>query len=305
MQQPHSYSGFGIHILSDLALPELLEKEAGSHDLTIQIASIPDTIFPVPPKSSPKAEFTPDEYHLFMPGVAKYRVRSGKHIDIEPIDREDMASVRLFLLSMAIPAALKQQGRILVHASAVVVNGKLDFFIGQSKAGKSSLAAALQQRGYRVFSDDVCVLHLPDPHGEVLAYASYPMMKLWEETVDQLGDERYQKEHRIRPQLRKFGQFFHRDFDTGAYPVGQVFVLDPHDRDEGPVYSHKILTGLEAFEKIGRHTYRGQFVQSAQQRSMHLDLMSRLVRQARIVEVHRQKNNSTIDGLAEYMVLLL
>jgi hypothetical protein len=305
MQQPHSYSGFGIRIQSDLALPELLEQDSDSPDLTIQLSHIPDAFFPSPPQTVPFAEFTPDEYRLLLPGVAKYRVQHGRMIEIEPINPEDMASLRLFLLSMVIPAALKQQGRILIHASAVLVNGRLDFFIGQSKAGKSSLAAALKQRGYRVFSDDVCVLHLPDPRGEVLAYASYPMMKLWEETVDELGDAGYRKEHRIRPQVSKFGQFFHGEFETGAYPVGKVFVLDPHEREDGAIYSHNVLGGLDAFEKISRHTYRGQFVQSGEQRTIHLDLMSRLVRQARIVEIHRQKNKSTIDGLADYMVPLL
>jgi hypothetical protein len=305
MQQLYSYAGFGIHIHSAIALPELLEQHTDSPDLTIRLSSIPDSCIPGPLLDAPVAAFTPEEYLLFLPGVAKYRVQQGKTIDVEPLDAEDIASLRLFLLSMVIPAALKQQGRILIHTSAVLVNGKLHFFIGQSKAGKSSIAAALKQRGYRVFSDDVCVLHLPDPQGEVLAFASYPMMKLWEETVDLLGDTQYRKEHRIRPHLGKFGQFFHGEFDTEAYPVSQVFVLHPHEEEAGDVYSHRVLGGLEAFEKISRHTYRGHFVQSDEQKKVHLDLMSRLVRQARIIEVHRQKNKSTIDGLADYMVRLL
>lgn len=304
MQQLYSYAGFGIHIHSAVALPELLEHHTARPDLTIELSSIPDICFPGPLQDAPLAAFTPEEYLLYLPGIAKYRAQQGKTIHIEPLNPEDPASLRLFLLSMVIPAALKQQGRILIHTSAVLVNGKLHFFIGQSKAGKSSLAAALKQRGYQVFSDDVCVLHLPDPRGEVFAFASYPMMKLWEETVDLLGDEQYRKEHRIRPHLSKFGQFFHGEFDTEAYPVGQVFVLHPHEGDEGEVYSHRLLGGLEAFEKISRHTYRGHFVQSGEQKTVHLDLMSRLVGQARIVEVYRQKNKSTIDGLADYMVRL-
>jgi hypothetical protein len=305
MKQPYSYTGFGIRIHAEIALPELLEQDTDSPDLIIQLSPIPDTLFPENTGSSPAASFTQEEYLLFLPGVSKYRVRHGRFIDVDPINPDDMSSVRLFLLSMVIPAALKQQGRILVHASAVLVNGTLDLFVGQSKAGKSSLAAALKKRGYQVFSDDVCVLHLPEAGGEVMAYASYPMMKLWEETVDLLDNEAYRKEHRIRPHLRKFGQFFHNDFDTNAYPVQQIFILSPHSGEEGPVYSQQTLGGLEAFEKISRHTYRGQFVQTGEQRATHLNLMSRLVRQARITEIYRQKNKSTIDGLAEYMVPIL
>jgi hypothetical protein len=87
--------------------------------------------------------------------------------------------------------------------------------------------------------------------------------------------------------------------------VQQIFILSPHSGEEGPVYSQQTLGGLEAFEKISRHTYRGQFVQTGEQRATHLNLMSRLVRQARITEIYRQKNKSTIDGLAEYMVPIL
>jgi hypothetical protein len=297
------YSGFGVHILSEFELPELFEHEFPQPDVTIRLSHIADTEFPGTGSAEPFSSFTEKEYLLSLPGVARYRVRNGTEIEISPLSSSDPASIRLFLLSMVLPAALNQQQKILIHASAVIVNGKANFFIGHSRAGKSSLVASLKSRGYRVFSDDVCVLEKRRSDGQVQAYASYPMMKLWEETVDMLADPEYRKHHRIRPQLTKFGQFFHEDFDTQPYLVGRIYIINPHE-DEGDIYRHKPLGGLEAFEKLSKHTYRSQFVKSESHRIIHLGIMSQLVRQSPITDVYRHKTKSTIQDFSEYMVQL-
>jgi len=51
-------------------------------------------------------------------------------------------------------AASRQPELAELHASSVLVDGKLILFVGPSLSGKSSLALQLAARGYRIFSDD-------------------------------------------------------------------------------------------------------------------------------------------------------
>lgn len=308
MNTPFSYIAFGIRIQSEIELPELLPMVMdGAPDLDIRLGTIPEDFLPPATSHYPVSEYADGSYKLLLPGIARYLVREGREVIIDPLDTGDAGSLRLFLLSMVLPAALHHRGKVLIHASAIQVDGQLKLFLGQSRAGKSSTVAALKARGYRVFTDDVCVLEEYPGEARIYAHAAYPMMKLWEETVDMLGDAGFAKTHKVRPQLQKFGQFFHADFDPGAYPVESIYILQPLE-GELPVpeslYGHQSLKGLEAFEKISQHTYRSQFIRTEAQRIRHLGLISRLVQQARVTEVYRSKSKSTISGFADYMVQL-
>ena len=78
-----------------------------------------------------------------------------------------------------------------LHASAVEQDGAVTAFLGDSGAGKSTMAACLQARGRRIVSDDICLLEDEQEKEEdglrVVPVAGW--VKLWRKSLDHLGEQ--------------------------------------------------------------------------------------------------------------------
>jgi hypothetical protein len=299
MNKKFKYTGFGLKILSDMEFPELMPANFETEDITIAIGKIDDVDIPgktAPQKISPSLR---NKFYLDVPEVAKYLTSNGKSILVEPYVTSTEGTIRLFLLSNAMAALLMQRNQILLHSSAIVDQNELILFMGESGAGKSSIAAELSKRGYRIFSDDICVL-LPIVKDDksVHAISSYPMMKLWDDTINALDDDQFEKTHKLRPKADKYGHYFHASFDTNAYPIKKIFILNP--TNEVSEYTHRKITGLEAFELVGKNTYRSHFIMENDLQKLHMEIISGLILRAEIIILYRPAENSTIDTFTDY-----
>jgi len=98
--------------------------------------------------------------------------------------------VRVFSTCAAI-AGLRN-GAIALHASAVESGGSGIALAGQSGFGKSTLVAALVQRGFALYADDLCLIR-PAVQGLPLVGAGLREIRLWDDAAQALGwngDER-------------------------------------------------------------------------------------------------------------------
>ncbi len=125
-------------------------------------------------------------YMLEIDGIARYLVEDGAKVTVDVAAGAPEADVRGYLLGSVFGALCHQNGFLPLHASAVEAGGKVTAFLGDSGAGKSTMAAFLERAGYRVVSDDICLL-IPDEGGfSVEPVAGW--LKLWRESFDNLGE---------------------------------------------------------------------------------------------------------------------
>src|SRR6185436_17962029 len=68
-------------------------------------------------------------------------------------------------------AVLQQRGLLPLHASALLLGAGAIALLGPSRAGKSTLAAALARRGHPVLADDVVPVS-PEPTPTVMGGSS-------------------------------------------------------------------------------------------------------------------------------------
>lgn len=94
---------------------------------------------------------------------------------------EDAAT---YLLGPILGFALNLRGHVCLHASAVSVKGLALAFLGRGGTGKSTLAAAFANLGYRVITDDI--LMVLDRKNRVDIQPGYPQIRLWPESVKTL-----------------------------------------------------------------------------------------------------------------------
>lgn len=288
------YWAFGLQIESEIEFPELFPFAFEQADLKISLGVIPKQLTGDKVVQKVNVIMSPDEYIIRIVNVANYYAAHGNQIIVEAASGADEKSIRLFLLSNAVAAILHQRDMSPFHASAVFCEGGLALFCGRSGAGKSTLATALQVKGYKVFSDDVCVLKPSEESNELLAYTSYPMIKLWEDSFEKVGLSAALKEDQIRPEMAKYARFYHEEFDIQAYPVKYVFVLDPDSQVK--ITEIEKLSSIAAFTKLQRNSYRYIQMNGMNKRGVHFSVISKLSA-TQVYQISRPGIGNTIEDV--------
>jgi hypothetical protein len=127
----------------------------------------------------------PDGYLLRFPGYADFHVSAeGDSVTAHPVGLTEDATVDHLFLNQVVPLALSRQGKLVLHASAVEIDGAAVAFLGPSGRGKSTLAASFATSGSRFLTDDG--LQLEWRAGALFALPSHPSLRLWEDSEQAL-----------------------------------------------------------------------------------------------------------------------
>jgi hypothetical protein len=181
----HTYFYGPFRLESDIQIPEL-EGCAGSGSIavTITLGGVPSMIGGVP--YGRFCSISATEYLLDIPQVARFYVAHGTEVRMEAATDAPAADVSTYLLGSVFGALCHQNGLLPLHASSVQVGDGVTAFLGDSGAGKSTMAACLQGRGYAIASDDICLL--ADEAGEMRVIPVAGWLKLWRTSLDHLGE---------------------------------------------------------------------------------------------------------------------
>ena len=125
------------------------------------------------------------------------------------------------------------------------------------------------------------------------------MLKLWENTVNQVAPEGTPKEHKLRPNLPKYGFFQHDNFSKRSFPVSKIFVLRTDNLQKD--FSSNELDKLKAFNVLQQNTYRRMQVDMMQVRQSHFEIISRLTNQASVIELSRPIGGSDISSFISFI----
>jgi hypothetical protein len=151
------YEAAGLIIRSEFALPELMpcsspEREA---DVDVRLERVPDKLDGSTPSDS-ATEVTPAEVLIRIPHVARYLVRAGRHIGVDPAPGVLPRDLRVFLLGSVFGALFFQRGYFPLHAGVVVIDGGAIAFTGASGSGKSTLAAWMHVQASAIVRRCLC-----------------------------------------------------------------------------------------------------------------------------------------------------
>jgi len=287
-----TFKMYGLTAQSDWPLPECLPAEQSAEpDIFIINGIVPEN--GIDPLSEDMYEQSIDgEFWLNIEEVARYWIRQGKEIIVEPYPDADEESIRVFLLGSALGALLFQRGLLLIHGNAIEVNGGCLVCVGDSGAGKSTLAAAFLQHGYRLLADDVVPVT-----EQGMATPGFPRIKLWGETARQLGIET-DGLRRIMPDMDKYNVPLGERFCETPLPVKWVYVLDAVD--EG--FACIPYEGMNRFEPLHDNTYRVHFLDAMALKPQHLQQVAKLAGNIHMAKIQRPQSGFRINELVQFIL---
>ncbi|WP_308516506.1 hypothetical protein [Sphingomonas flavescens] len=289
----HRHRLFGLSIASDIPLPEAMScADRGGADVTILVQKLD-----LPPQEI-GIHALDGRVVLTVPGVARYLIREGREIIVDPVPNIPEKNVRLYLLGSAMGALLHQRGLLPLHANAIEIDGRGYAFVGESGAGKSTLAARFHDRGYAVLSDDVCVVR-PLRTGLAVVEPALRKMRLCRDALIASG----RNPGHFEPSFSGDPSF--DKFDVPLPPAQPVPMKAVVLLEFGPSHSLHRMEGTEAVEILFAHTYRGRIIDRAGSAKQHWAAVIELLYAIDVFRWTRPKNGAQLDhGLVNLIASL-
>jgi len=285
--QSFGYKVFGLRVISEIQLPELISKEIEDTDaVTIRLGAVVAGGNEAGFFSAGAATV------LNIPGIARYRVSDGRRIVVDPLPSALPGDVRLFLLGSAFGALLLQRALLPLHANAIELDGEAVAFMGPSGIGKSTLAAWFHDRGFPVLADDVCVVRAgTGQRSEVLP--GLPRLRLRKDaltaTARRTGD--YQRSFPSREDLEKFDVPLAASATSSEPRQLRAIYLVKDDEQ----FSIAPLSGIQAMDAIFANTYRGQLLAEGEMTRSHFLSCCTLLKHTPIYSLRRPRGFAGFD----------
>lgn len=218
-------------------------------DINIKFGKVPKEIEDSKIKSL-WYEASSKEYLLKVEGIAKYYVKDGKSIIIDPSENSLEEDVRVFLLNSILAVALQQRGFFILHASAAVIHGKAVVFSGASNSGKTAIALSLYDKGYDLICDEICAIKIEN--GKAMVVAGIPQLNIWHNTL--IKTKKDIKSYKpIRRGINKYEFNIKDRYYENPMEISNIFILNKHNNEEIIIEEIK---GVEKFDSLTKNAYK-------------------------------------------------
>jgi hypothetical protein len=278
----------GVRVTSELDFPELSQlivndDDHSSQQVHIRLGDVPEVLADAEHRHGYQVNH--NNVLLDIPDIARYLIRDGNEILVDPVPTADEKDVRLFLLGSAFGMLLHQRGILPMHASAIEVDNRCILFTGDSGSGKSTIAAFLHKNGYRILTDDVCAItfgHNNDP----VAWPGFPRVKLWSDTLHALK----QKTENLTPDGMRAGKYhlpLNDTFSKHPLPITHIYSLREHTASVSHI---EPLSTQDAVSAIVNNIYRGGVLQSKKHKLQNFQQCMSLAQKTNVSQLSRRKD---------------
>jgi hypothetical protein len=240
---------------------------------------------------------------LRFAGIGDFFVGDGRVVAVP--DPETAAEiVELRLLGPVLAFCLELRGVVTLHASAVVADGRGVGFLATHGGGKSSLAAALMQRGGRLLTDDLLALDVGE--GAVRARAGYPQMRLWPAAAEHFtgSAERWPRVHpRFGKRRVEIGPGGFGAFHDAPAPLAAILL--PDRRPRANEVALEPLAPSEAVMALVAGSYLPRLAPAAGLGERRLGALGRLVEAVPVRQLIHPRGFDRLDAIAETLLRAL
>jgi hypothetical protein len=291
----YAYVANGIPLHSEIEFPEL-KPGPNSSNVTIRLGKVPSHI-ENPTYEGAASQAGGNKYLLKIRNVATYFLEKKEdqyQITIEILEGVEMSEVRIFVLSSMLGALAHMQGFLPLHASGVVVNGKAILFCGKSGLGKSTLCAALYQKGYDFVTDNLAAIFI-DEHGKPMVHPSYSHFRLWEDSLKKLG-EFSNDIIKMRDAVEKYNLILEDQLQEGAIPLHKIYHLNHRFENKITIEPMK---GRQKADIIVNETFRIKLLNGLGRHEHYFNLLNQICSKTEVAKIYRPVDTFLLEELAQ------
>lgn len=281
---------FNLMVKTDIPLPGYISAE-GDADVVVRYGNVPGSL-PDAVLKRACAQMNEGKFLFVMENVARYLVENGKQITIQPYPGVSETAIRLFLQGAVWSALLLQRGLLPIHGSCFRLGDKGIVLSGPSSCGKSTLVAALMDRGYPIIADELCALVVHE-NAPPMLLPGFPQILLWADSLLQL-QKNSQSLTRVQPGLEKY-ILPCQDKSTGeALPLERIYILKVVNT---PLVKLTPLTGAQKVQALIESTYRVHHVTGHGLNRSHFNQCTNIARYIDVKRMERPDGSFHIEGM--------
>lgn len=185
--------------------------------------------------------------------IGTFLVQKGMEVTIEPKPKVEESLLRLVLTGPVLGVLLHQRGFHVFHSSVIseAHSRNAVAFVALKGGGKSTMATAMYNLGYRLLSDDI--MAVSESNGRIVVQPGFPHTKLWGESAEALVEDA-QSLREIAPDVEKRGRFVKERFAYHKATLKMLFLLECGDEIQ-----IRPIKGKEALQSILPHWYGALF----------------------------------------------
>lgn len=295
----HRYHACGLRVVSDIALPSLLDAvgEDDRAEVEIAHAPVPETLEEPLLGSGPNWELAPARFLLRVPPVGRFLIEDRARVHYQPAQGKSPEDLAAFLTGSVMGLLLHLRGALVIHGSAVEVGGRAAIFCGASGVGKSTLAAALGRRGYPMASDDLSTL-ARDEHHNITLWPDGRKHKLWARAINAL-DLTDRQGDGVRQQIHKF-HVEPSAITTAALPVGWIYELS-EDRGDPQIRIERASLP-DAAVLMRRNAFRAKIMWELNQKDAYFLAAAQIARTSGFFHIKRPRDFTRMDEVVDQLV---
>ncbi len=125
------------------------------------------------------------EFSMQVDEVGSFYAAGGTEAEYSVLPGADPAWVRLYLNGQVAVALMHQRGVLTLHASSFIHDGRGVLILGESGAGKSSLAASFTLGGAGLLTDDITPVMMSGSGPQIMAL--HESIRIRKNTAEQLN----------------------------------------------------------------------------------------------------------------------
>ncbi len=289
----YHYLLHGINIQSEIKLSQLSLVQSTSYDAEIRLSDF-DPFKDEALKEGINFRVTENAVFLFWKDIGSIKIKDGTEILINPEKNQKIDIILPFILGPALAVLLHQRKKVILHASAVEMNGEAVAFMGDTGFGKSTTAMILQRKGHPMVSDDILSVNLTRREYPTVNPGT-PVIKLRYDVTELLKEEEHIGKIFYENPIKKFYQI--KDWtNKKTLRLKSIYILKNEDEINLETYN-----GHEAFLALIANSFLIRLF-NKQEKLDNFRQCHKIIEKVPIKLLSTGKDLENLDNLADIII---